>query len=53
MTSNFFVKNLVTYRDRRLRGFAGAELFTFYAIYALGAGANVGIAGYVFSRNEV
>jgi dolichol-phosphate mannosyltransferase len=26
---------------------------TFYAICALGAVANVGIAGYVFSKNEV
>jgi dolichol-phosphate mannosyltransferase len=54
MTSNFFVNNLFTYRDRRLRGFALVRgLFTFYAICALGAIANVGIAGYVFSRNEV
>jgi dolichol-phosphate mannosyltransferase len=54
MTSNFFVNNLFTYRDRRLRAFALVRgLFTFYAICALGAVANVGIAGYVFSRNEV
>jgi dolichol-phosphate mannosyltransferase len=54
MTSNFFANNLFTYRDRRLRGFALVRgLFTFYAICALGTVANVGIAGYVFSRNEV
>jgi dolichol-phosphate mannosyltransferase len=54
MTSNFFVNNLFTYRDRRLHSFALLRgLFTFYAICALGAVANVGIAGYVFSRNEV
>ena len=54
MTSNFFVNNLFTYRDRRLRGFALVRgLFTFYAICALGTVANVGIAGYVFCRNEV
>jgi dolichol-phosphate mannosyltransferase len=29
------------------------RLFTFYAICALGAVANVGIAGDVFSKNEV
>jgi dolichol-phosphate mannosyltransferase len=53
MTSNFFVNNLFTYRDRRLRGFALVRgLFTFYAICALGAVANVGIAGYIFFRNE-
>jgi dolichol-phosphate mannosyltransferase len=28
-------------------------MFTFYAICALGTVANVGIAGYVFARNEV
>ena len=54
MTSNFFVNNVFTYRDRRLRGFALVRgLFAFYAVCALGAVANVGIAGYVFSRNEV
>ena len=54
MTANFFLNNIFTYRDRRLRGFAVLRgLFTFYAICALGAVANVGIAGYVFSRNEV
>ena len=54
MTSNFFVNNLFTYRDQRLRGFALVRgLFTFYAICALGAVANVGIAGCVFSKNEV
>jgi dolichol-phosphate mannosyltransferase len=54
MTSNFFVNNIFTYRDRRLRGFALVRgLFAFYAICALGAVTNVGIAGYVFSRNEV
>jgi dolichol-phosphate mannosyltransferase len=43
-----------TSRDRRLRGFALVRgLFIFYATCALGAVANVGIAGYVFSRNEV
>jgi dolichol-phosphate mannosyltransferase len=54
MTSNFFLNNFFTYRDRRLRGLALPRgLFTFYAICALGTVANVGIAGYLFSRNEV
>jgi dolichol-phosphate mannosyltransferase len=54
MTANFFINNLFTYRDRRLRGLAVLRgLFTFYAICTLGAVANIGIAGYVFSRNEV
>jgi dolichol-phosphate mannosyltransferase len=54
MTSNFFLYNLFTHRDRRLRGFALVHgLFISCAIRTLGAAANVGIAGYVFSRNEV
>src|ERR1700758_4234683 len=54
MTSNFFINNFFTYRDRRLRGLALLRgLFTFYAICALGTVANVGIAGYLFSRNQV
>ena len=54
MTSNFFLNNIFTYRDRRLHGIALLRgLFTFYAICALGTVANVGIAGYIFSRNEI
>jgi len=54
MTSNFFINNLFTYRDRRLQGLAVLRgLLTFYAICALGAVANVGIASYLFSQNEV
>ena len=54
MTSNFFLNNLFTYRDRRLRGVACcAGFLPFYAICALGTVANVGIAGYVFSKDEV
>jgi dolichol-phosphate mannosyltransferase len=54
MTSNFFINNLFTYRDRRLCGFALVRgLLSFYAICALGTVANVGIAGYIFSKNEV
>jgi dolichol-phosphate mannosyltransferase len=54
MTSNFFINNIFTYRDRRLHGLALLRgLFTFYAICALGTVANVGIAGYVFARHEV
>ena len=51
MTSNFSLNNLFTYRDRGLALLRG--LFTFYAICALGTVANVGIAGYIFSRNEI
>jgi dolichol-phosphate mannosyltransferase len=49
MTSNFFINNIFTYRDRRLHGLALPRgLFTFYAICALGTVANVGITGYIF-----
>lgn len=51
MTFNFFVNNFLTYKDRRLRGarkiFFG--LLSFYLICGLGAIANVGIAGYMFT----
>lgn len=49
MTSNFFLNNLLTYRDMRLRG---RQLlwgwFTFVLVCSVGALANVGIANYLF-----
>jgi dolichol-phosphate mannosyltransferase len=49
MTWNFFVNNLITYRDRQLRGRALIRgLLTFYAICAVGAVANVGVGELVF-----
>lgn len=54
MTSNFFLNNLFTYRDQRLRGWRAARgLVSFYAICSLGAVANVGIASYVFAQDQV
>ena len=45
MTANFFLNNLVTYRDRRLRGARLARgLLLFYAVCGIGAAANVGVA---------
>jgi dolichol-phosphate mannosyltransferase len=53
MTSNFFLNNLFTYRDMRLRGWRILRgLLFFYGICAVGAVANVGIASYVFSNNQ-
>jgi dolichol-phosphate mannosyltransferase len=53
MTSNFFMNNLFTYRDRRLRGWRLARgLFSFYGICAVGAVANVGIASYFFNADQ-
>jgi dolichol-phosphate mannosyltransferase len=50
MTFNFFVNNALTYRDRRRRGVAGVTkgLLSFYAIGAIGAVANVGVANFLF-----
>lgn len=52
MTSNFALNNLLTYRDRRLKGrrfFTG--LLSFYAVCSLGAVANVGIASAAFAHH--
>jgi dolichol-phosphate mannosyltransferase len=48
MTGNFFLNNLFTYRDRRLRGRRlWTGLVSFYAVCGAGAGANVGVASYL------
>jgi dolichol-phosphate mannosyltransferase len=52
MTSNFFLNNLFTYRDQRLRGAKLVRgLLSFYAVCGLGALANIGVAAYAFSKN--
>ena len=54
MTSNFFLNNLFTYRDQRLRGTRLLRgLVSFYLICGTGAVANVGIASYVFAADQV
>jgi len=51
MTSNFLLNNVLTYRDRRLRGARLVRgLISFYAVCATGAVANVGVASFVFER---
>jgi dolichol-phosphate mannosyltransferase len=53
MVFNFFVNNLLTYRDRRLRGSAMVRgLLTFMLVCSVGAVANVGIAEYLFSHRQ-
>jgi dolichol-phosphate mannosyltransferase len=53
MTSNFFLNNMLTYRDQRLRGWRMLRgLLSFYAICGLGAVANVGVASVIFKRGE-
>jgi dolichol-phosphate mannosyltransferase len=52
MTFNFFVNNVFTYRDMRLKGFWGVAggLLSFYAICSVGAVSNVGIAAFLFEQ---
>jgi putative flippase GtrA len=52
IAANFFLNNLLTYRDRRLRGVAPIliGLASFYAVCLVGAIANVGIASVLFSH---
>jgi dolichol-phosphate mannosyltransferase len=54
MTFNYFVNNLLTYRDRRLKGFWGnvRGLLSFYAVGAIGAVANVGVANILFAQQH-
>jgi dolichol-phosphate mannosyltransferase len=51
MIFNFFINNILTYRDRRLQGIwaLARGLATFVAVCSVGALANVGIANYLFS----
>jgi dolichol-phosphate mannosyltransferase len=50
MTWNFVLNNVITYRDQRLKGRdIPRGLITFYAIGAVGALANIGIAEAVFA----
>lgn len=53
MTSNFFLNNMLTYRDRRLKGirlFGG--LLSFYLICAVGVVGNIGISKFVFEHGQ-
>lgn len=54
MTSNFFVNNILTYRDKRLKGVWRilGGLLSFYAICSVGAISNVGIATFLFTRDH-
>jgi dolichol-phosphate mannosyltransferase len=53
MTSNFFLNNWFTYRDRRLKGWKlGQGLLSFYAVCSVGAFGNVGVASYVFHADQ-
>lgn len=48
MTWNFALNNRLTYRDRRLTGWAAIKgLLSFYVVCSVGAVANVGVASWV------
>lgn len=53
ITTNFILNNLLTYRDRRLRG---SRLLlgwvSFNLVCAIGAAANVGVASLIYSQNS-
>lgn len=52
MTTNFFMNNLFTYRDRRLRGWDLLKgWFSFTVACSLGAVSNVGVASYLFESD--
>lgn len=49
MTTNFIFNNALTYRDRALRGWAFVRgLLSFYAVCAVGAFANIGVAETIY-----
>ena len=48
MTSNFFINNRITYREQKTAIVRG--LLLFYAVCALGAVANVGVASWIFDH---
>jgi dolichol-phosphate mannosyltransferase len=53
MTSNFFLNNWFTYRDRRLRGWRLVRgLISFYVVCSVGLVGNVGIAHYAFHADQ-
>ena len=50
MTSNFMLNNILTYKDRTLRGMKFLRgLLTFYAVGSVGAAANIGVATAIYT----
>jgi dolichol-phosphate mannosyltransferase len=54
MTSNFFLNNMLTYRDQRVSGLhmVGA-LLSFYAVCSTGALSNVGVSSWLYTSRPV
>lgn len=54
MTSNFFLNNELTYRDRRLKGWSMLRGFIGFCIFcSAGALTNVGLASWLYAEREV
>src|SRR5258706_6561872 len=54
MTGNFVLNNRLTYRDRRLSGIGFLKgLLAFYAVSAVGALTNVGMASWLYAHQPV
>ena len=54
MTGNFVLNNQLTYRDKHLAGFAFVKgLLGFYAVSAVGALTNVGMASWLYAHQPV
>ena len=54
LCSNFFLNNELTYRDRRLKGFAMLWGFIVFCLFcSIGALTNVGTANWLYSEKEV
>ena len=52
MTSNFFLNNYFTFRERRLRGLGLLRgLFSFYLVCSIGAIINVALAELLFEKS--
>jgi len=52
MTFNFFLNNVLTFRDRRLSGFGMIRgLLTFYLVCSVGTLANIGVADLVYNHD--
>jgi dolichol-phosphate mannosyltransferase len=52
MTSNFFLNNIFTYRDKRLHGWNWVRGWaSFVLACSIGALANVGVASYLFAQD--
>jgi dolichol-phosphate mannosyltransferase len=54
MTTNFVLNNLLTYKDRALKGLGFVKgLLGFYAVCSIGAVANVGVATWLFDDDQL